>query len=359
MRVLDLFAGIGGLSLGWAFEGHEIVAAVERDKYCAATYAVNSPGTHVFGLGNTVGDITELEPTDFADLGEIDAVIGGPPCQAFSIMGRQHREDPRALLVRDFVRIALGVEPQLIVMENVPGIRRGAGREQLDEAVAKIVAAGYCVAIWDLDAAEHGTPQRRARVFLVAARARELPPPPRSQPRVTVREALADLPSLTPASAWPLPASRYAASLGAGRHAVTGHVLTRHKPETAARLGALPIGGEDTVSGMRRLDPDGVAWTLRASSRTMTACRPVHPYEPRVITPREAARLSGFPDSFQLSDNIAQAMADIGNAVPPPLSRAVAQTLGELARNRPRSATVAADELLHPQRRTAGVTPNL
>ena len=326
MRVVDLFGGIGGFGLGWAAEGHDVVASVEKNPYCAATYAANAPKTKVFGDDGSIGDVMGLQPDDFRDLGPIDVVIGGPPCQAFSIMGQNRPDDPRALLIREFVRLAIGVEPSLIVMENVPGILRGAGRCLFDEAREAITRSGYRTAVWDLDASNHGTPQRRRRVFLIAVRGR-VPAEPIPSRRVTVADAMRDLPSLLPGSPWPVPPSSYARLLGASTVTPNGHVLTIHRAETTSRLDSLGFGQEDQRSGMRRLSPNSVSWTLRASSRTMTACRPVHPYEPRVVTPREAARLSGFRDDFSLSSNIAQAIADVGNAVPPPLARAVARAL--------------------------------
>jgi DNA (cytosine-5)-methyltransferase 1 len=125
-------------------------------------------------------------------------------------------------------------------------------------------------------------------------------------------------------SPWPVDPSEYALSLGADTVPLTGHRFSKHHDSTIRRLSALGFGQVDEPTGMRRLDPQRTSWTLRASARNGTACRPVHPFDPRVITPREAARLSGFPDSVDLSDNIAQAIADVGNAVPPPMSLAVA-----------------------------------
>lgn len=323
MRVVDLFGGIGGLGLGWLRAGHEITVAVERDRYCADTYAKNFGSTKVLGHGTTEGDVTRLAAADIATPGEVDVVVGGPPCQAFSVMGRNRPDDPRAHMIHEFTRLAEGLGPRHIVMENVPGILRGFGLGVIAETRSSLEACGYHTAIWQLDSADYATPQKRVRVFLVASKD-TLPPKPAARGRVSVAEAIQDLPALLPDSPWPVPPSAYACGLGA-HPKPTGHILTKHQPATAERLGRLGFAEEDRPTGMRRLDPDGLAWTLRASSRNRTACRPVHPYEPRAVTPRESARLSGFPDSFLLSTNIAQALADIGNAVPPPLAFAVAE----------------------------------
>ena len=331
VRVVDIFAGIGGLSHGWRSAGHDVVAAVERNPYCAATYQANFPDTHVFGADGTDGDLTRISPRLIKQF-EADVIVGGPPCQAFSIMGKNDPADPRRSLVDDFVRLAVSARPRLIVMENVPGILHERHVGILRSARAALEAAKFRTDVWTLDAADYAVPQTRRRVFLVARRGREHLTVPTTLPKVTVADAIQDLPSHTGNRWWPLDPSAYAKGLGAARQPVTGHIFTIHRPATIQRLRELAFGESDALTGMRRLHPNGTSRTLRASSRTRTACRPVHPHEPRVITPREAARLSGFPDNFYMSENIAQAVADIGNAVPPPLSEAVARSLVEVRR---------------------------
>ena len=328
VRVVDIFAGIGGLSHGWRSAGHDVVAAVERNHFCAATYEANFPNARVFGVAGTDGDITHIDPREIKRL-EPEVIVGGPPCQAFSTMGKNDPADPRRSLVNEFVQLAIGARPKLVVMENVPGILHDRHISILRHARDALDAAKYRTEVWTLDAADYGVPQTRRRVFLVARMGKGPLAVPTTMRRVTVAEAIQDLPADSVESPWPLRPSAYARGLEATAQPLTAHTFTRHRPATVHRLRDLEFGESDELTGMRRLHPQGTSRTLRASSRTRTACRPVHPHEPRVITPREAARLSGFPDGFSLSENIAQAVADIGNAVPPPLSEAVARSLVE------------------------------
>ena len=287
---------------------------------------------------------------------EVDLLFGGPPCQGFSHMGQRDAHDPRNGLVGEFIRIALDVRPKAVVMENVPGMASGSMKMVLASAVASLTAAGYRVTepVRVLDASRFGVPQKRKRLFLLAVREDVGQPidypPERPDDTPTVWEAIADLPDVdaddalftSNEAAYDVPpGSAYARSLR-GKQQITddysyrrlwderrctGNLRVRHTPQAVALYEATPPGQMVPSHKLPRLDPNGLAPTLRAGSDSSrgsyTAPRPIHPFRPRCITAREAARLHGFPDWFAFYPLKWHAYRQIGNAVCPPVARAI------------------------------------
>jgi DNA (cytosine-5)-methyltransferase 1 len=198
---IDLFSGAGGLSLGFEQAGFDIVAAVELDPIHCATHSYNFP--YCKTICRDVADLTGKEIRKLAGLGNktIDVVFGGAPCQGFSLIGKRALDDPRNGLVCHFVRLVLEINPRHFVFENVKGLTIGKHRKFLEEIISTFEENGYSV-VEDyqvLNAADYGVPQDRRRLFLLGARKNsELPsyPPTRPQNRVTVWEALGDLPEV-------------------------------------------------------------------------------------------------------------------------------------------------------------------
>ena len=355
---IDLFAGAGGMSLGFEQAGFDIVAAVEIDPIHCATHEYNFPQTAT--ICASVIDLTGDEIRRRAKLGDrdIDVVMGGAPCQGFSLMGKRAFDDPRNQLVFHYVRIVKELNPKYCVFENVRGLTLGAHAQFLAELIETLGAAGYEVLTpyQVLNAADYGVPQDRKRLFLVGTRHGLKPPnyPEPSPERITVWEAIGDLPNADRFEAlwvndfvavkWETTSS-YARKLrGFDRdpydrsylrnydpHLLTCSIRTQHHPASQTRFAATAQGKTEAISRFRRLDPNGLCNTLRAGTDSArgahTSPRPIHPWLPRVITVREAARLHSYPDWFRLHGTKWHGCRQIGNSVPPLLARALASEL--------------------------------
>jgi len=371
--VVDLFAGAGGLSLGFEMAGYDVAAAVELDPIHAAVHEFNFPYSTTFCSDVTSVSGDGIRTGSKVGDAELHAVIGGAPCQGFSMIGKRALDDPRNKLISEFARVVLELQPRYFVLENVAGLAVGDHRKMLDEVIDLFSEAGYQVLTpyKVLQAAEFGTPQSRRRLFLIGARdgvpLPEYPTQTTTARRIngqkveagdlplspSVHEALGDLPeaddhdelldSDSVLAKYGEP-SAYAAGLRGDRsiydfsHArpfdeklLTSSLRTVHTPTSIERFAATTPGTTEDVSRFLRLHPDGVCNTLRAGTASdrgaHTSPRPIHPTQARVITVREAARLHGYPDWFRFHVTKWHGFRQIGNSVPPPLARAVASSL--------------------------------
>ena len=377
---IDLFAGAGGLSLGFEQAGFDIVAAVELDPIHCAVHEFNFPQCVV--LSRSVNGLTGPEIRRRAGIGSrnIDVVFGGAPCQGFSLIGHRALDDPRNALVREFVRIVTELRASYFVFENVKGLTVGRHRDFLEELIEEFARAGYRTRTpWKvLDAAEFGVPQHRERLILMGARkGLRLPEYPAALFRPadaakngllprgpSCSDALGDLPDAeqfeelighdeVSIAGWRRP-SRYAREMrGIGeeswhfgdirewnRRLLTSSLRTDHTAISRRRFDATPPGQVEPISRFYKLTADGLSNTLRAgtdSSRgAFTSPRPIHYAYPRCVTVREMARLHGFPDWFRFHETKWHGARQIGNAVPPPLARAVASEIVRAAGHGPR-----------------------
>jgi DNA (cytosine-5)-methyltransferase 1 len=368
---IDLFAGAGGLSLGFEQAGFDVVAAVEIDPIHCAIHKFNFP--HCTIIPQSVSDLTGAEIRARAGLGRrrVDVVFGGAPCQGFSMIGQRALDDPRNSLVRDFVRIVAELRPAYFVFENVKGLTLGKHRLFLEELVAAFSAADFRVRLpWKVfDAAEYGVPQHRERLILMGARRGEtLPDYPSAMFRTAdcaktrnlpvgpnCRDALGDLPDAEEynnllridqvrTEAFRLP-SEYAGALRCLRSAswyygyrrrwdrnlLTSSLRTVHTPISQRRFAETEPGEIEPISRFYKLSPDGLSNTLRAGTDSargaFTSPRPIHYDHPRCVTVREMARLHGFPDWFRFHATKWHGARQIGNSVPPPFARAVASRI--------------------------------
>ncbi|SFB58795.1 DNA cytosine methyltransferase [Azotobacter beijerinckii] len=352
---IDLFAGAGGLSLGFEQAGFDIAAAVEIDPIHCATHEYNFPKCRT--ICASVTDIGGADIRRLAGLGDrdIDVVFGGAPCQGFSMIGKRALDDPRNQLVFHYVRIVAELQPKYCVFENVKGLTLGKHAGFLEELIAALGDAGYDVALpyKVLNAADYGVPQDRKRLFLIGTRrsfAQAAYPEPRAE-RVTVVEAIGDLPDANAfdelsgsdevRTVWNTDAT-YARRLrrleadphdfGYERHfardLLTSSLRTEHTALSQERFLATEPGKTEPVSRFRKLPLDGLCNTLRAGTDSargaFTSPRPIHPTLPRVVTVREAARLHSFPDWFRFHATKWHGFRQIGNSVPPLLGRAIA-----------------------------------
>lgn len=348
---VDVCAGGGGLSLGFYSAGFRVVAALEIDAVAATTHRSNFPDSIVFGPGDgrdSQGDLTKVTGGELLkaiglERGQLGLLMGGLPCQGFSLMGNRLVSDPRNWLYLDFVRLIDELRPEAYFIENVPAMESIDDGSIFNDLLARLRALGYSATSSVINAATYGVPQLRTRLFVVGRRdgvAVKLPSGPLDEARyTTVQDAIHDLPSdlsqVPMGGPFELPyaskaSSHYARLMRGSSTLVTNCVPTHHDEEVKSRLRALAPGETEPMTRHRRLDPSRPAWTLRAGSRTRTACRPIHPNEPRVITIREAARLGSFPDEFEFPQEKAPAHMLIGNSVPPLLAHHLAVQLTSL-----------------------------
>lgn len=381
---IDLFAGAGGMSLGFEQAGFDVVAAVEIDPVHAAIHKFNFPDCKV--IARSVTDLTGDEIRTLAGIGdrEVDVVFGGAPCQGFSMIGQRALDDPRNSLVLDFVRIVDQLEAKTFVFENVKGLTVGKHRKFLVELIEAFEARGYRVRReWQvLNAADHGVPQDRKRFILLGARGdTPLPEYPEQTTHAagttncgspigpTCRDALGDLPDaeafdqLLNTDEVRVEAlgelSDYAKELRCiGNDAwhfghprvwdpsmLTSSLRTDHTEISRRRFATTEPGKVEPISRFFKLPPDGVSNTLRAgtdaSRGAFTSPRPIHYSYARCITVREMARLHGFPDWFRFHETKWHGARQIGNAVPPPLARAIASKVIDALGVKPTRPTVA------------------
>ena len=368
------------MSLGFEQAGFDVAAAVEIDPVHCATHSFNFP--HTATIWASVVDLSGDDIRRRASLGkqEIDVVFGGAPCQGFSLIGKRLLEDPRNLLVMQFVRLVQELQPRYCVFENVKGLTLGKHARFLTELIEALDLAGYNVLqpYRVLNAAEFGVPQRRERLFLLATRRGQMTPcyPQPIAQGVTVWEAIGDLPDAddfeqllhqdTVRVRWGTD-SMYARQLrGLARDdddfsyervydvgLLTGSMRTEHSEVSKQRFGMTPWGKSEPVSRFRKLDPAGLCNTLRAGTDSargaFTSARPIHPFAERVITVREAARLHSYPDWFRMHTTKWHGFRQVGNSVPPRLARAVAAQLlraMELQPHRPAASVSTGDPAL-------------
>lgn len=358
--VIDLFAGCGGMTLGFVAEGFRPVLAVEHDRAAASTYAVNFGEEHMF-----YGDIVDL-PTE--SIPTADVVIGGPPCQGFSNLGSKDVEDPRNKLWKEFIRVVRAARPLVFVLENVERFAKSSEFDLLKaEAGTGGLLEGYELRWRVLIAADYGVAQRRPRTILIGSRMTPIEPPRPTHSRIpgldgtlpwlTVRDRIGGLPETPKTTQLPV---RETVCFG---QRVPGpfteeelHFGRSPRPLSLARYDHVPPGGgrfdvpnellprcwrekkTGTTDVMGRMRWDAPSLTIRTEFFKPEKGAYLHPQwdldNPekrvnRVITHREAARLQDFPPWFQWCGTKIEIARQIGNAVPAGLAQAVAVQISE------------------------------
>ena len=364
--VVDLFSGAGGFSLGFEQAGFDIKVAVEVDPVHAAIHKFNFPDCWVFP--HSITDLSGKDIRKQSDIGrkKIHCVIGGAPCQGYSLMGKRAFDDPRNYLVKDFIRVVLELKPDYFVFENVKGLSIGKHKLFLEEIISNFENNGYEIRQpWQvLNAANYGVPQKRERLFLLGGKkGLKLPNYPAPLTRLfqekgdlplvyTCKDALKDLPEAeefesllkcdrVKTDLWGHP-SDYGTEMrclednswhfGYKRHwnpqLLTSSLRTNHSQKSRDRFLATEPGKIEPISRFFKLAENKVANTLRAGTDAArgshTAPRPIHYHSPRCITVREMARIGGFADWFGFHVTKWHGARQIGNAVPPPVARAIA-----------------------------------
>lgn len=311
----DLFCGAGGMALGFEMAGFKPLCGLDYFKEAGDTYKRNFKHPHV------LGDITREEVKQkFIDTVErqlkgksLTVLSGGFPCQGFSMSGSRIVEDERNSLYKDMLDIIDRLQPEWIVAENVKGLRSMLKGKVEEKIVEDIRALGYEVNVTVLNAADYHVPQKRQRIIFIANRIgkQNLHPQPLLERKeyVTTRDAISDL-------------------MKVEDNKVINHVRTKHSAEMQKRLAAVAEGDslyKNYSDSWKKCPWDEASCTIKENHGGVN----IHPIEPRVITVREMARLQSFPDDFIFEGSKSKQMVQIGNAVPPLMSKAVGLAIRE------------------------------
>lgn len=349
MKVVELFCGTGGFSRGAHAAGFDVAAAYDLDPILTSSYPINFPKTKL--RHRDVADLTGAEIAREVE-DEIVGVIGGPPCQGFSEVGRRDPQDPRRSLLDHFFRIVAQIEPRFFVMENVRGLNFPRNRFVLDAALGRVRDTYDILEPHIRDASEFGAATTRPRLVVIGIRkdlrrplsradldAKRVRKPP------TVRQAIEDLWQAREIEEtldrpgfdrWRLPSGRgrptaYVSQLRSKDRTFTGHRVTVHSGAVVARFAKVRNGSMEKVGRHPRLKLDGLCPTLRAGTGadmgSYQSVRPIHPRFHRVITVREAARLQGFPDDHLFHPTVWHSFRMIGNSVSPMMARGIFEAI--------------------------------
>ena len=372
LSVVDLFCGVGGLSLGSSRAGFSVRGAIDFDPKAIHAHSRNFPSTTHMNLDVAKMRGESLRRQLGLNKNNLAGIIGGPPCQGFSAIGKRDQSDARNELFVEFFRVVSEAMPCFFLAENVPGIMRESYCETRERSLSLVERKYTILPPMELAANEYGAATTRKRVFFFGYLQDMMEPltadcfkaPPEME-QIFVKDALRGLPTeidpdwQTEAQSWQVvqgyEGSDYTRKLqghipmGVGDenalerlntfNQVSGFLGTKHTSRVADRYANVEPGKHDSISKSRRLDPDGFCPTLRAGTGpdqgSFQAVRPIHPTEARVITPREGARLQGFPDWFQFSPTKWHSFRQIGNSVSPILAEqifmVIARALGVAA----------------------------
>ena len=314
---LSLFSGGGGLDLGFSAAGFRIGCATDIDPYSCQTLLLNSGKKpfydHAHSITADLRNVTAADLIEKSELanGAIDIVIGGPPCQAFSVFGRRKGlEDPRGNLVWEYERIIREVRPRAFVFENVAGLRSIHDGALFDRILEELTIDGvYKVSTHQYQLAAFGIPQFRDRIFFIGSReGRHVPPMEPThgdepliakKPYRTVREALRYLPRNWQNSGVP------------------NHTGRKHSERIISRYESLVAGERDPKTRINKLIPNRPSFAIIVGSDQGGGKGHVHPFVPREVTPRESARMQTFPDWWEFHGTGRHVIRQVGNAVPP------------------------------------------
>lgn len=326
-KYIDLFAGAGGMSLGFDNAEFENVLAVEYDKCFAETYSFNFPKHNL-----KVADIKTISNDEIKKLignKKIDVIIGGPPCQGFSIagkIGRNFIDDERNQLFKEFVRFVEVVKPRIFVMENVAALKTHNKGKTIEEIIKEFEKIGYTVKCDVLNAVDYGVPQQRRRIFVIGTLGKEnkFNFPRKTTKQMTIKDALKDLPELKSGETSDIP----------------NHNAMNHSKQMLEKMSYVKDGGNrnDIPEDIRPKSGD-IRKYIRYNSNEPSICitgdmrKVFHFNQNRALTGRELARIQTFPDDFIFKGNAGKVQQQIGNAVPPKLAFQIANSVREVLDN--------------------------
>ena len=337
-NILDLFCGAGGLSYGFEKAGFKVLLGIDNDEKALETFEKNHKGAR-----SICGDITNIsydkDIRPFLKGKSIDVIVGGPPCQGFSLSGPRNFNDPRNKLYLSYIRLVKEIHPKVFVIENVPGLVSLFKGEVKDNILKTFTEMGYNVQCKVLCAADYGVPQNRKRVVFVgtAKGIKSFEYPAVLAERVSCEMALSDVPSLENEIGGDVQSYRtiaqndYQKLMRQNSKSVLNHVAANHSDKVKQIIALVPDGGnyKDLPEELRNTRNFHVAWTRFNSSLPAPTIDTGHRHHfhykyNRVPTVRECARLQSFPDDFVFLGNKTQQFRQVGNAVPPLMAKAIA-----------------------------------
>lgn len=337
-NILDLFCGAGGLSLGFEKAGFNVVKAIDIDQHAVNTYNFNRKDKVA-----EVKSILDIDKEYIKSLGPIDGIIGGPPCQGFSIAnGQRIIDDDRNKLYREYFRILEETRPKFFIIENVTGLLTLAKGAVKDDILRRAKDLGYNVEYKTVNASLYGVPQVRMRVIFVgiheSCTTDKFVFPEGNATPVSIEDAIGDLPSLDNGEDNSRyvhsPKTEYQKMIRDGMTVLHNHILSVHKEETKKTIALIPEGkrvcdlpeelrgGRKYEALMRKMDRKKPALTIDTGHRTY-----FHYQELRIPSTREVARLQSFPDSYVFIGPRNDQQKQVGNAVPPMLARIIAEAI--------------------------------
>ena len=338
-NVIDLFCGCGGFSLGFERAGFHVLLGIDVWKDALTTFTYNHKSSQVLQA-----DLSNLSPSETQPLlkgNSVDVIIGGPPCQGFSVAGKRIVDDVRNKLYKNFVNFVSFYKPKAFVMENVPNILSIGGGAVREEILKDFSELGYTVEFRILTASDYGVPQNRRRAIFVGFHNGHhfVFPDPLYSDKVTAEEAISDLPeqSLDDGAAYPFEShSLYQEQMRSRSSGVYNHQATVHNDKTKRIISLVPDGGNYKdlpidLQGTRKMH---IAWTRLNSKKPSFTIDTGHRHHfhysyNRIPTARESARIQSFPDNFIFTCSKTSQLKQIGNAVPPLLGEAIAKSLLE------------------------------
>ncbi len=349
-NIIDLFCGCGGFSQGFLQAGYNPLLGVDMWNDATTTYKYNFPNSEIINADITHISTDELIKASKVSNEEIDGIIGGPPCQGFSISGKRLIDDPRNILYKSFVEFVGDIQPKFFVMENVPGLVSMAKGAVKDAVIDDFTSRGYNVSWSILAADDFGVPQHRRRVFFVGLNRKFFEdvffdfPKPLSTPKITCKDAISDLDFISDEVALPdetayviPPLTEYQKLMRKNSNILWNHVATIHNAKTKEIIAMVPDGGnyQSLPKELWSTRKVHIAWTRMDSTKPCFTIDTGHNHhfhysENRVPTARESARIQSFPDRFRFLGIKTSQLKQVGNAVPPLLAQTLAEKIAKL-----------------------------
>jgi len=368
-RFLDCFCGIGGLSLGLESEGFECVGGIDSWVDAAKTFEHNH-GLPCIVKGIESVDVEDIERSLGVRKDLIDVVVGGPPCQGFSTVGKRDTADPRNSLWTHYLELVSKIRPAYVLIENVEGMAVMKSGKICEGIVEAFESIGYGMKWKIFRACDFGVPQLRRRLVFMGwldGLAEPKFPQPTVARAVTVADAISDLPSLRSgesATKYSVkPRSDYQARLRGKQDKLNNHEAANHPPHLVEILQHIPDGGNrksipahlQPKSGFHnsyaRLHSLKPAVAVTSNMRKPSSARATHPTDHRGLTVREGLRLQSFPDDFVVLGSRTSQYLQVGNAVPPLLASEFAKSILEAFRSQTLESIAAArKKAAHPSR---------
>lgn len=334
MKIIDLFCGIGGLSLGFEQAGFEVVSAI--DMWDDAIKTFNHNRKEKVAKTISVEEYNDVELPAIAASNRITGIIGGPPCQGFSTVGRRDIDDARNKLYLEFYKAVKIAHPDFFVIENVKGmltLNKGAFVRDIIERFGPD-GLGYSISYKLLNAADYGIPQNRFRVFYVGIKGKEFVFPEPYGYRLSAKDGISDLLGSDNTHYGSEPQNDFQREMRGDQKHPINQDYTEHSEQTVRIISMIPDGGN-----IKSLPPE--YWQVRKYNKAferMSSERPsntidtghrnyFHYAEPRIPTVRESARIQSFPDSFEILGTRGSQYKQVGNAVPPVLARLIAEEI--------------------------------